>query len=406
MNLEIRPIRPDEFDTYAQTIDRAFSSVLAPDELKDERSVAEHDREFAVFDEGAIVGGSSAVSFRVMVPGRRTVAAAGITRVGVLPTHRRRGINTDLMRVQLEDARGRGEPLAVLHASEGGIYGRFGFGVATYVVDLEVETARSSFLPGFSPSGRVRLLPRDQALPRMRPVFDLAASVRPGVVALDDRWFSWRFTELERDKEAPYFFAVHESDAGEPDAYAVYQVKHEWPGQIPRNVVQVQELMTTTPQSSADIWRYVFDIDLIQTVKAPDRPVDDPLLRMVMEPRRLRPTLRDGMYVRLIDVPAALEARGYAAEGSIVLEVADPFCGWNQGRYELSVSGGSATCRPTGADADLACSVNELAATYMGGSTFGQLAGAGRVEELIGGATARADAIFRSDPSPWCPLPF
>ncbi len=141
-------------------------------------------------------------------------------------------------------------------------------------------------------------------------------------------------------------------------------------------------------------------------MNAPDRPVDDPLLRMVMEPRRLRPTLRDGMYVRLIDVPAALEARGYADDGSIVLEAADAFCGWNQGRYELSVTGGSATCRPTELEADLACSVDELAATYLGGSTFGQLARAGRVEELTGGAVARADAIFRSDPSPWCPLPF
>jgi predicted acetyltransferase len=406
MDLEIRPIRADEFETYARATDAAFSGVLSPEELEDDRSVAELDRRFAALEGGAIVGGSSAASFRMTVPGGRTVPTSGIVHVGVMPTHRRRGVNTALMRAQLEDARGRGEPLAALHASEGGIYGRFGFGMATFLADLDVETSHSAFHAGYAPSGRVRLLPHDEAMPRMRPVFDAAVPARPGMLELDDRWFTWRFAEPTPDKESPTFYAVHETDEGEPDAYAAYKVKHHWPGEIPRNELTVRELMATTPQATADIWRFVFDIDLVERVKAPDRPADDPLLRLVVEPRHLGYSLRDGMYLRLVDVPAALEARGYAGDGSIVLEVSDAFCPWNEGRYELTVTDGSATCRPAEREPDLVCSANELGAVYLGGSTFGQLAEAGRVGERNEGAAVLADTMFRSGPAPWCSLPF
>ena len=406
MDLEIRPIRAGEFESYAAATDAAFSGVQSPEELEDDRSVAELDRRFAALEDGTIVGGSSAASFRMTVPGGRTVPTSGIVHVGVLPTHRRRGVNTALMRAQLDDARSRGEPLAALHASEGGIYRGFGFGMATFLADLDVETSHSAFHPGLAPSGRVRLWPHEEALPRMRPVSDAATAARPGMIELDDRWFRWRFSDPTPDKDSPRFFAVHETDEGEPDAYAVYRVKHHWPGEIPRNELIVREVMATTPQAAADIWRFVFDIDLVERVKATDRPADDPLLHLVVEPRHLGYSLRDGMYLRLVDVPAALEARGYAADGSVVLEVADAFCGWNEGRYELTVTGRSATCRPSEGRPDLTCTVNELGAAYLGGSTFAQLAEAGRVQELEGGALDRIDWMFRSAPAPWCSLPF
>jgi predicted acetyltransferase len=226
------------------------------------------------------------------------------------------------------------------------------------------------------------------------------------MLAIDDRWFTWRFAEPTPDKESPTFYAVHETDEGEPDAYAVYKVKRDWPGEIPRNTLIVNELMGATPQATADIWRFVFDIDLVERVRATDRPADEPLLHLAVEPRHLGYSLRDGMYLRLVDLPAALEARGYAGDGSVVLEVADAFCPWNEGRYELAVSGGAVTCRPTEREADLACSVNELGAVYLGGSRFGELAAALRVQERTDGAVTRVDTMFRSAPAPWCSLPF
>jgi predicted acetyltransferase len=406
MDIEIRPIRADEFEAYARATDAAFSGVASPEELEDDRSVAELDRRFAALEDGTIVGGASAASFHMTVPGGHTVPTAGITHVGVMPTHRRRGVNTALMRAQLEDARDRGEPLAALHASEGGIYRGFGFGMGTFVADLDVETSHSAFHAGYAPSGRVRLLPRDEAMPRMRRIFDAAVPARPGMLAIDDRWFTWRYAELTPDKESPTFYAVHETDEGEPDAYAVYKVKHDWPREIPRNKLDVNDLMSATPQATADIWRFVFDIDLVERVIVTDRPADDPLLHLVVEPRHLGYSLRDGTYLRLVDVPAALEARRYAGDGSLVLEVSDAFCPWNEGRYELTATGGSAACRPTDDEPDLVCSVNELGAVYLGGSTFGQLAEALRVQERTVGSIARADAMFRSAPAPWCSLSF
>lgn len=404
MELEIRSIRPDEFADYVRTLEGAFSATVSDADVEDERIVAEYDRQLAAFDDGLIVGGSSVATLAMSVPGGRTVPAGGIKQVGVLPSHRRRGINTSLMRLQLDDIHGRGEALAILHASEADIYRRFGFGQASFFGDLDVETTRSAFLSPHRPEGRVRLLPREEALPRMRRVYDAVASSRPGMISIDDRWLSWRFADLHR-QALPWFYAVHETDAGDPDAYAVYEVKHTWPVETPKLELHVEELMATTPQGYADIWRYVFDVDLVSRVTAGKRPADDALLWLMAEPRRLRFSFSDALYARLVDVPAALEARGYAEDGAVVIEVRDTFCPWNEGTFTLTITGGAASCSRTDAPPDLACDVNELAATYLGGSTFAQLASAGRVDERAIGALARADAMFRSEPAPWCSLP-
>jgi len=405
MDPEIRPIRPEEFASYIRTLEAAFHGPVSDQDVEDERAIAEYDRQFAAFDDGVVVGGSTVATLEISVPGGRSARVAGIIGVGVLPSHRRRGINTALMRAQLDDIHGRGESLAILHASEAGIYRGFGFGQGTSLAELNIETTHAAFLGGHEARGRVRLLSREEALPRMRPVYDAVAATRPGMLRVDDRWFSWRFSGVQHDGDLPWYFAVHETDAGEPDAYAVYEVKHDWPGDIPKLELTVHELMATTAQATADMWRFVFDVDLVRTVSAGWRPVDDPLLWMMAEPRRLGFTLRDGMFVRLVDVPAALGARGYAGEGNVVIEVRDDFCPWNQGTYVLSASGGSASCSPTERPPDLACTVNELGATYLGGVTFAELAGAGRLEERSPGGLARADAIFRSVPAPWCSMP-
>jgi predicted acetyltransferase len=407
MDVQIRPIMAEEFATYVRVLEASAHGRVSDEEVEVERSIAEYDRQLAAFDGEAVVGGSLVATFRVSVPGGETVPAAGIKHVGVLPSHRRRGINTALMRAQLDDAIGRGECLALLHASEGGIYRRFGFGQATFLGDLRMETDRAAFLPGYQPQGRVRLFEHDDALPRMRPIYDAVAAARPGMIALDDPWFSWRFSEEpHHDKDLPSYYAIHETEAGEPDAYVVYEVKHDWPGEVPRLELTVHETMALTPQATADIWRFVFDIDLVHLVIAGMRPADDPLLWLLVEPRRMRFTLTDGMYARLVDVPAALEARGYASEGRIVFEVRDDFCAQNDGRFALAASRGSATCERTDESPDLACAVSALGATYLGGTTFSQLVAAGQIEERTQGASARADAIFRSGPAPWCSLPF
>jgi predicted acetyltransferase len=199
---------------------------------------------------------------------------------------------------------------------------------------------------------------------------------------------------------------VHLGDGGEPDAYAVYSMKHEWPRSVPAGTIEVRESMASTPSGYAAIWRYVFDIDLAATVEAWGRPADEPLFQLLREPRRLRFGLMDGLWVRLIDIPTSLGARTYARDGRVVLDVSDPFRPANDGRYELVVEDGTGRCEPTDDEPDLAGSVNVLGAVYLGAVSFGQLAEASQVEERREGSVRLADAMFASFPAPWCPWAF
>jgi predicted acetyltransferase len=407
VDVEIRTIEPREFDAYMRVFSGAFSDAMSEDEAEVIRRATEFDRCLVALDGDAFVGAASANGFRMTVPGGGDLPVGGVTGVGVLPTHRRRGVNTALMSRQLADARARGEAGAILHASEGGIYGRYGYGVATMIATIDVEARHSAFVGSRIPSGRIHLLDRSAALPRMRAIHDVVRPTRPGEVALDERWFDDHLWQRESErKEEPYFFAVHESEEGMDDAYAVYHVKHDWDDAVPGSELKVEEVIAIDPGAYADAWRFLFDVDLVHRVTARNRPADEPLLHLLAEPRRLNLKFQDGVYLRLLDVCGALTARTFAADGRVVIDLADPFIPEIEGRYELVVRDGSGICNLTSADADLACSVVELGAAYLGGTTFRQLARAGRVVEATGGALARADALFGWDPAPWCSLDF
>ena len=201
-------------------------------------------------------------------------------------------------------------------------------------------------------------------------------------------------------------YAVHFDDADEPDAYAVYWVKHDWPRSVPSGTISVKECVASTPSGYANIWRFVFDVDLVSTVESWNRPIDEPLLHLLREPRRLRFGVADGLWLRILDVAASLEARRYGTDGRITFEITDPFRPDNDGRYELVAEGNSGRCVRTEDDADLAGTINVLGATYLGGSSFRQLWWAGQVEERTPGSLDLADAMFASTPAPWCVVDF
>lgn len=405
MDVEIRPIHEGELEAWIHAAEIAFGERLEPDEVERERSVAEVDRSFAASDGGEIVGTAAAASLRMTVPAGRVLPVAGITMVGVRPTHRRRGVNTALMRRLLEQAREREEPLSALFASEGSIYGRFGFGLASFFCAIDIETDRAGFVRGYRSSGQVRLRPKDEALSTLVEVYERARQARPGTIDMDERRFRYWLHPHRSEKDEACFVAVHEGEDG-ADAYAVYRMKHEWPGSIPHVELTVDDVQAVSPQAYADIWRFLLDVDLVSRVKAWGRPPDEPLLFLLAEPRRLRLTVKDGMWLRPVDVRASLAARGYAGEGRVVLDVRDRFCGWNEGRYELEAGPDGAACTPTDDAPDVSCSVNALGAVYLGGVSFRQLWRANQVVEERPGALARADALFAADPAPWCPFVF
>ena len=404
MDLEIRTIKDDERVDWIRAAETAFSSAAKDDEIEASLPVIEVDRSFAAVDGSRIVGTSAAITFRMMVPGGAMIPTAGVTMVGVHPTHRRRGINTRMMGAILDQAADRGEPLAALFASEGAIYGRFGYGLAGLFGEFQAESARMAFVRGYEPRGRVELLPKDEAMPLIGRVY--AAAIRPGGVERSETLRDHMFATVGEDKDRAWMYAVHLDDSGEADAYAVYWMKHDWPRSVPSGTITVKECVASTPAGYADIWRFLFDVDLVATVEAWNRPADEPLLHLLREPRRLRFSVGDGLWLRLVDVVAALEARRYAADGRVVFDIADPFRPGISGNYELVVEAGAGRCSRTDATADLAGTINVLGATYLGGTSFRQLWWSGLIDERSSGALERADAMFASTPAPWCVIDF
>ena len=266
----------------------AFSARVEEGDLDRERSVAIPERFLAAWDGDRIVGGAASLPKQMTLPGGRIATTAFVTAVGVQPTHRRRGINTALMRRQLDDIHARGEAFAALWASEGSIYGRFGYGMASLFAEVKIDADRARFVRGYRPGGRVELLVRDDAMPVMETVYDAVRRTRPGMLDLEGAWFGWRWWQRKSDKDAMAFYAIHRGERGEADGYAAYVVKHEWPDSMPKLQVEIKELVATTPQGYADLWRFLFDIDLVGSVEGWNRPSDEPLMWLMAEPRQLR----------------------------------------------------------------------------------------------------------------------
>lgn len=410
--LPIRAVTADEYDGFAGVVEHAFAGPPDPEEVHAaERNLLEFDRTLAAFDGDEPVASAAAYSFRMTVPGGATVPTAGVTWVSVLPTHRRRGLLNRLMRRQLDDIRERGqEPIAALWASESLIYGRYGYGLASSAMTMTVPRAHNRMhdVPGAADL-RVRLVDTGKSVGLVRPVYDRQVSRRPGMLALEtDVWRTARILDPEsrRDGASPLRTLLVEDAAGELRGYARYATKSEWDSSGPTGTTIVRELEALDPAAAAAAWRYLLDLDLISTTRMRNRPTDDPLRYLLVDPRRAQPELGDALYVRIVDAAGALRARTYAAPVDAVIEVADPFCGWNSGRWRLVADGPRVDCERTEAGADLSLDVRELGAVYLGGTSLHALAGAGLVTEHTAGSVARVSSALRHEPAPWCPFVF
>lgn len=408
----VRTIHPDQWPAYARLGELAFLGDTSPEELELERSVHELDRSLGAYDGDLLVGSAAAYTFQLTVPGGE-VPAAGVTWVAVAPTHRRRGVLSALMRHQLEGIHEDGrEPLAVLWASEAGIYGRYGYGRAAWQLSFEVPRSAAAVIGAADPGLRVRLADPEESMAACAGVYDTVRATRPGFYARDERWHRRELfdTPSSRGGQSRLRVALVEDRQGAVRAYARYRTEPKWSGPGgagPQGVVHVREAQAVDGPAYAALLRYLADLDLTATLSMPRRPVDDPALDLLADPRRARPVLGDALYVRLVDLPAALTARTYRSAVDVVVEVADEHCPWNAGRWRLSAGPEGATCAPTGDPADLALPVRVLGAAYLGSARALSRAGAaGLVEEHASGALAALERAVTGDVEPWCPTVF
>lgn len=402
MDWEIRPVAGEdekEFDDWATTLATALSRGRFSEEniSSIDRPTYQWERSLGAFVGGVVVGTAHSYRYDLIVPGGK-LPFAGVGWVSVRPTHRRRGILTALMKRQLEDMYERGETLATLGTSESIIYGRYGYGIGAMKENWRIARNHTSIEFAMEASGRTQYVSPSEMREVFPEVYERIAAGRPGMAASRPGfiWDTWvaDYEPIRRGNSAAYF-ATHELN-GRIDGYVCYRTAG--------NTLIVQELLAASDAAYAALWQFCFGVDLKTEIEAPGRAVDEQLVWMLADPRRLERIKTDGMWIRLVDVKSALSGRRYAQNDRLVIEVQDPVCPWNEGCYELDGGPAGAECRLTNVSPDLVLSATNLASTYLGTVEFSTLRYAGRIEERSGGALARADAMFSASREPWCIL--
>jgi predicted acetyltransferase len=412
----IRPIDDSEWEGFVRVSESAFNSRWPREEMmRLDRLVVEPGRTLVAFDGDQMVGTTLAFSFGMTVPGGDVVATAGISGVSVLPTYRRRGILSALMRKQLDDIAAGGEPLAALFASESAIYGRHGYGVAAPEYNFTFHRGDGQLRPlpaGTQAAPALRLADPKEALDEMKAVYEALRPTRPGMLTRHDGWWDMHVADPEflREGTSPQACVIADDPSG-PRGYALYAVKPDWGSDgIPAQVLMLRDLYWTDPSACAALWTDMLSRDLVSEVRARVRPTDDPILQLLADPRRARTQLFDGLYVRIVDLPAALMARTYAAAVDVVIEVTDEQLPANEGRWRLQAGGphdgGKPACDRTTAEPDVALPVTGLGAAYLGGVRLGALAAAGQAAEYRHGALAGLSTAMWQDTAPWSPVMF
>ena len=404
----VRLCSQDDWPTVRRIDEVAFGYTFDPEQSTiPESDHVEIERTHLATIGDDPVGIASAYTLRVSVPGGSELPMAGVTWVGVLPTHRRRGVLTALMRDQLADVHRRGEPVAGLFASEPGIYGRFGYGHAVPQVFMTVRRGATA-LRAPDPVGlTARIVSAADAEKDVAQVYDVVRCERAGMAARPhDWWLACVDDPPSQRSGASELRALLVADSERTRAYAIFSTKEEWANGSAEGVMTVREALAADAAAGGLLWSTLLSTDLMGSFELRRVAPDDLLLHQLVDPRRARPELRDGMYLRLVDLPAALSARSYAAPWSGVVEVTDRLCPWNAGRWRLELGADESSAQRTDDDPDIALDVVELGCAYLGGVALAARAAAGFVDERTPGATHSLSTALRHPLAPVTPFGF
>ncbi|MFG2125816.1 GNAT family N-acetyltransferase [Streptomyces sp. NPDC048710] len=410
MTIDVRTVTEADFADWHRALSTGFlqEPVLTAEQLDARRRQFVEGRLLGAFDNGRCVATYRSFAQEVTAVGGAPVPANAVSNVTVTPTHRRRGLLTRMMSRDLAVAKERGDVVATLIAAEYPIYGRYGFGPATWTTQWTVEVPRAGLDPRWSgpeDGGRIDLVDGEDVRKLGPELYERIRPAQPGAVSRNELYWQVR-TGVVRfgGGWTEPFYGVYRSASGEVEGMVSYESDDNWHDKQPHNTADVNWLIAATPAAEGALWRYLCSIDWITKVKSGWRGPDDLLPLFLPDPRAARITHHaDWLWVRILDVVRALEARTYEGTGSLVLEVVDAG-GLAGGRFRLEASPEGASCTPAGGAAvDLTLPVGELATVWLGDESLVRLAALGRVREEREGAARKADALFRTSGRPWCP---
>jgi predicted acetyltransferase len=398
MPIEVRAITEAELPAMLEVDQRGFGARPRTPERPESWIRAELDRTRCAFENGEMLGCTRAYSFELTMPGGALVPTAAVSSVAVQPTHRRRGVLTKMIDALHDDARERGEIAAALTASESRIYGRFGYGPATWRLGCTVDRVNGRFARPVDDPGRMRMVNRGEADVIYQRVYDECRRQRAGSVSRPEFWWPEVFWITEPGHAL--FDVVHEDEHGRPDGYVSYEIKGEWHGGIADRQLKVWDLQATSATTRAALWEYLFGVDLIVSISATNLPPDEPLRFLLADVRAMRTDyVIDSVWLLPLDAAALLAARTYSSSGKLVIEIVDPDGTRSQVALDGGPDGASGVEQPNAAP-DLSLSRATFGALALGGTSWATFAGAGAIDEHSPGAIALADSMFATAPAP------
>ena len=392
MTIELRTSTWNDFPSVKVINARGENGYRSQVDFDAHRLVFTPDRSIMAFDGKNMVGNALSYEMDMYIPGGISKIAA-VASVSVQATHRRKGINRSIMKYQLEDIHSRQEPLAVLQASESIIYGRYGYGMASFESNLEIEKTRSAYAIDHASEGQPYFIEESEAREIFPQIYAKAIENRVGMVRRRENWWEFRFREPGLKGGDPKSWFVKYQKNGEADGYLRYTINDA--------ELNIIELIASSHEAYSSLWRLCLDMDLVDTIKAEHRPADEELKWMLADPRRLVEHSSDRYWVRLVDVKKALSQRSYSVDGSLTLEVKDNFLPWNQEVVELRSESGESSCATSNKNPDIVLSAGDLGAVYLGGINFSTLLAAGRIEEINKGSVSKANLMFSTKRKPW-----
>ncbi|HEX5616692.1 MAG TPA: GNAT family N-acetyltransferase [Acidimicrobiia bacterium] len=397
MDIEYRGVDDANLAALLTADARAFGQAARKPGSPDTWARLELERARVAVEGAEVVGVGRNYSFELTMPGGGVLPAAAVSWIGVLPTHRRRGVLRQMMRELHDDARAHGEAVSILTASESSIYGRFGYGIATWQLGFSIDPRYSAFARPVDGSGSVRFVDDATARSLLPPLYESVRPLRAGMVSRPEGWWDEAYFFAEPDEA--WFYVVHADASGADDGFAQYKIDSDWLGSdgITNARMTVLDVQARTDTARVALWRYLFDVDLVAQVRVIGAPIDDPVRWWLAEPRRLRVDyVNDRLYVAVHDPVAALGARSYSASGSLVIDVHGA-----DGEVRVALEAGDGvSATTTTRSADVALGVRELGSVLLGGVGWRELAAAGLIDEHVPGALARADALFATFPAP------